>query len=369
MKNTLIISLTSLILVGLYGCEKVVDFQASAYNPKLVIYGALFADSTPGILLGRTQSYYGWEEYSINKLYVEGANVELVKGQEEIPLELGRFETDFFNIYLGQPSELYPFGFDPGNSISDSSARLYETNVPMQSGNWYTLQAEHEEDNISRDVYIPYRAQNVEVELQVRDTSYSQDFGGGTRREVEESRYELVVSFDINDSEPIWYRALTSTQVWQVGIYVYDPISDTYSYEDDSVLVRSYYPAQFQSGSAGRASQRVYLGSIQTQTYTYSNGVSDTYENQPNFYNLSQEDYEKITNGDSITLPVDVSIMVSHAQDETLQFYFSLFNQLYSQGDPLSEPVIVNIDETEGVGLIGGFAETEAQTYEVKVGI
>ncbi|MEM9987706.1 MAG: hypothetical protein AAF804_21665, partial [Bacteroidota bacterium] len=195
----------------LASCEKVVDFQASAYQPKLVVYGALFADSTPGIMVGETRTYYGWEEYIKSQLYVERAEVSLSNGREEESLQLGRYANDLFNIWRGNPGGYRMYQFEEFNSGPDSALRLYEGGSRLAGGRWYDFKASYRDLSTEKRIYLPLKGRNVEVEFRARDTSYVREiFGGGSaQEEVKETLFELVISYDLNDPEShIWHKPI-----------------------------------------------------------------------------------------------------------------------------------------------------------------
>ncbi len=341
----------------LAACEKVVDFQASAYEPKLVVYGALFADSIPGVLVGQTQTYYGWEEFINSQLYVEGAEVSLGRGQEAESLSLGSYAENLFNIWNGNPSGYRLFQYEEENQGPDSSLRLYEGNQVLEAGQWYDFKASYKELGTERRIYIPERGQGVNVTFRSRDTSYvvEERYLGAPREEVDETVFELVLSYEINDSEEnVWHKPVVRSEIREFGYWTVDPQTGFGQFIEDSVTLSRFAFAPFERlEQAGRLEYVARLGSASIVKV----GDNSSYQNftMP----IAGWQYEDLYQGDTLTSTVKVSILTSYAQDEAIQYANLLQQQLFTTADPLAEPVIVNNAEDGAVGMVGGFSTTE----------
>lgn len=349
----------SLLLLTLFSCEKVVDFQPTAYQPKLVIHGSLFADSIPGVLVGQTQTYYGWEEYIASQLYVEGAEVSLTgpDGREE--WALGRYATDMFNLWAGIPSGYRSREYEPADPSPDSSLRLYEGLQPLQGGEWYTFRARYGDDSVRREIYVPHRVQNVEATFRTRDTSYTFIAPwDDAEAEVDQTVFEIVVSYDLIDTEPLWTKPLVRQPFEAVGYNEYDPNTGQVTFYDDTVELNRFANASFTpTEGPQRMQQVVRLGSSGTWTYVLPDG--GTRADQRTQFVYSDADQERIYQGDTIETRVMVQVLLSHAREEVTELLNALFEQRFASQDPLAEPIITSTGEDGSVGIITGFSTTE----------
>lgn len=374
MKQYITIPAILLLLVAMLACEKVVDFQQTAYKPKLVVYGALFQDSVPEVMVGKTQTYYGWQEGIQQKAYVEGATVSLSEGQNSQTMPLGGFKTDFFNVWEGLPT-----GYSNGNSLSfyrisspnDSTYRAYEGNQVLKGGTWYEFDASLGEDQARRSVYIPQRPTGVEVSFVVSDTSYQDQnyYGEGTTTDVDEKRFLLRISYDVQDNENIWHKPVVIYEQKILGYYLVDRSNEFggYQYIEDSILAKASPYTLFQEANGpGRRSTEVQIGSISARTFTYPDGY--VYNDTSFYFPTTYERGQQIMDGDTLEVKFKIRGLTSYAQDATIEFVNDLLTQRYGSNDPFnfSEPVIVNANREEGLGLLGGFAESEEVVVTVK---
>lgn len=374
MKQYITIPAILILFVAVLACEKVVDFNQTAYKPKLVLYGALFQDSVAEVMVGKTQTYYGWQEGIVQQAYVEGASVSLSEGPNSQTLPLGRFKSDFFNVWEGLPT-----GYSNGNnpnfyrvfSPEDSTYRVYEGSQTLKGGTWYEFTASLEEDQASRSVYIPERPTNMEVSFIISDTSYVEPnyYGEGTTSETDEKRYLLRISYNIEDNENIWHKPVVTYEQMIFGYYLVDQSNEfgNYVYIEDSILAKaSPYTLFEKANGPGRKTTEVQIASISARTFTYPDGYvyNDTTYNFPGTYEQSQQVFD----GDTLEVEFKIQGLTSYAQDATIEFVNDLLTQRYGSNDPFnfSEPVIVNANDDEGVGLLGGFAESEAEVVKVK---
>ncbi len=374
MKQYIIIPAILLLLVAMLACEKVVDFQQTAYKPKLVVYGALFQDSVPEVMVGKTQTYYGWQEGIKQQAYVEGATVSLSEGQNNQMMPLGGFKSDFFNVWEGLPT-----GYSNGNnpnfyrvySPEDSTYRVYAGNQALKGGAWYEFDASLDDDQAHRSIYIPQRPTNIEVTFSIKDTSYQEEnfYGEGTTVDVKEKLYLLNISYDVHDNENIWHKPVVTYQQMIFGYYLVDQSSEFgyYQYIEDSILAKASPYSVFKTANGpGRKTTEVQVGSISARMFTYPDGYvyNDTSFNFPGTY----EKVQQVMEGDTLEVEFEIRGLVSYAQDATISFVNDLLTQRYASTDPFnfSEPVIVNANEEEGLGLLGGFAESEAEVVKVK---
>lgn len=372
MRNYFIIPAILIAFAGMLACEKVVDFQQTAYKPKLVLYGALFQDSVPEIMVGRTQSYYGWQEGIEQQAYVEGASVSLSEGQASQALTLGPYKSDFFNVWEGLPDgHSYSLDFYRVSSPYDSTYRIYEGSQALKGGTWYEFEATHEEESARRSIYIPNRPQALEVSARIRDTSYTDQniYGEGSTSTLDERQFVLTISYQITDDEPLWHRPLVTYEEPIFGYYVLDRRNEYggYWYVEDSIDAKvSLYSFFTPTTGSGRVSQEVILGSISARATTYPDGY--TYNDTSYYFPVPYEDVDRILLGDTLEQEFRVSGLLSYAQDETIEFTEALLTQRYGSTDPFNfvEPVIVNTNDEEGLGLLGGFAESEAEVVKVK---
>ncbi|MEM9983834.1 MAG: hypothetical protein AAF804_01945, partial [Bacteroidota bacterium] len=239
----------AVFLVWLSGCEKVVDLQVGAYQPNLVVYGALLADSVPRIMVGETRTYYGWEEYINSQLYVEGAQVSIAQGQEQETLQLGSFTENIFNIWDGTPGGYQQFAYKVVGQGQDSSLRFYEGEQRLASGQWYDFKASYGELNAERSIYLPQKGQNLEATFRTRDTSYRRDaLSNGTDQQIiNETRFELVISYDINDTESnLWHKPIIRSKFVELGYTTFDPNTQIFGFVDDSFEVNRFSYAPFE---------------------------------------------------------------------------------------------------------------------------
>lgn len=374
MKQYIAIPAILFLLVAILACEKVVDFQQSAYKPKLVIYGALFQDSVPEIMIGKTQTYYGWEEGIQQQAYVEGATVSLSEGQNSQTMPLGGFKTDFFNVWEGLPS-----GYSNGNSLdyyrvfspADSTYRVYEGNQALKGGTWYEFDASLAEDQARRSVYIPQRPTGIEVDFIVSDTSYTEEnfYGEGTTSEVDEKRFLLRISYNIEDNENIWHKPVVTYEQKILGYYLVDRSNEfgAYQYIEDSILAKASPYSLFEAANGpGRKTVQVQVGSVSARTFTYPDGY--VYNDTSFYFPATYERGLEVMAGDTLEVEFKIQGMASYAQGSTIEFVNDLLTQRFNSNDPFnfSEPVIVNANEEEGLGLLGGFAESETEVVKVK---
>lgn len=375
MKQYITIPVILLLLVAILACEKVVDFQQTAYKPKLVVYGALFQDSVPEVMVGKTQSYYGWQEGIVQKAYVEGATVSLSEEQNSQSMPLGGFKSDFFNVWEGLPT-----GYSNGNnpnfyrvfSPNDSTYRVYEGNQTLKGGTWYEFDASLEEDQARRSVYIPQRPTDIEVSFIMSDTSYSDQnyYGEGTTADVEEKRFLLRISYNISDNENIWHKPVVTYEQKIFGYYLVDQSYEygIYQYIEDSILAKASPYSLFQKANgAGRKTIDVQVATISARSFTYPDGYvyNDTSFTFPGTYEQGQQ----VMDGDTLEVEFKIRGLASYAQGETIEFVNDLLTQRYGSNDPFnfSEPVIINANREEGLGLLGGFAESESEVVKVKI--
>lgn len=374
MKQYITLPAILTLFVAMLACEKVVDFQQSAYKPKLVVYGALFQDSVPEVMVGKTQTYYGWQEGIQQKAYVEGATVSLSEGQNSQPMPLGGFKSDFFDVWQGLPT-----GYSNGNNLdfyrvaspNDSTFRVYEGNQVLKGGTWYEFDAALEEDAARRSIYIPQRPTGVEVSFVVIDTSYVQEnfYGEGSTAEIDEKRFVMTISYDIEDNENIWHKPVVTFEQPIFGYYLIDQYNEFggYYYVEDSIDAKLGLYSFFQKANgSGRKTTEVTVGSISARTITYSGGSAyiDTSYSFPGTYEQNQQ----VRYGDTLEVEFQIRGLTSYAQDATIEFVNDLIIQRFGSNDPFnfSEPVIVNANREEGLGLLGGFAESEEVVVKVK---
>lgn len=367
--NKLLLTLLSFLMLGLFACEKIVDFQPTAYNPKMVIYGSLFADSIPGVLLGQTRSYYGWEEYIASRLYVEGASVSLTSDNQNQTLSLGSFQRNMFNLWIGLPTNYREYAYENQyNSLGDSAIRLYEGPEPLKAGETYSFRAEYEGETITRDIYVPQRATNFSVEFRTRDTSYTNtyEWDPNSKEEVVETVFEALVHYTIPEDIELWHKPIIRQPYTEFGYYEYDPETGYEYYVEDSIELNRmvYSPFQQVIGSK-QVTYAAQVGSASIRTYSYDNG--EEYSYQDFNFTVSPEEHERIFNGDTLSKSVFVQVLVSHAQEEAIQLSNSLQQQLFSGQDPLSEPIITSTQEDGAIGIIGGFAITEEIELPVRL--
>ena len=360
------------LAAGLFSCEKVVDFQSTAYQPKLVLYGALFADSIPEVMVGTTKTYYGWEEGITGNAYVEGATVALQADQARYPMSLGNFTSDYFDIWRAEPS-----GYERGvpsryrvRAEADSTFRYYEGTSALKGGEWYDFSASYEALQAERRVYIPRKPTGLSWSLRVRDTSYRQEedpFRYNIPFEAQVRTFELVIQYTVADEQPLWHKPLITYRGPVDGYYLVDPSTGFLEWVDDSIQGKFLVNTPFgQTTGPGEYEMVVELGYYEYRHYDEQNGFSrvDTVVGLP----MGREQGLQIARGDSIVQDFELSGLLSYNQDETFRVFGSLAVQSYSNSDPFSfyEPAIVDLGEGKGVGMIGGFSASESLPVRVK---
>ncbi len=353
------------LMASLAACEKVVDLQAGAYQPRLVLYGALLADSVPKVMVAETRTYYGWEEYINSQLYVEGAQVSIAQGQEQETLQLGRFTENIFNLWDGTPGGYQQFAYEVIGQGQDSSLRLYEGEQRLASGQWYDFKASYGELNAERSIYLPQKGQNLEAEFRTRDTSYRRDaLSNGTDQQIiNATSFELVISYDINDTESnLWHKPIIRSEFVELGYVTFDPNTQIFDFVDDSFEVNRFNYAPFerleQAGRVTYVAQIANFSVLEDQSTVQGWGANLNYP-------LSSWQTNDLVDGDTIDATVHVSVLTSYAQDETIDLSNQLQQQQSTASDPLAEPVIINSADNGALGLIGGFAIS--QEIEVPV--
>ncbi len=359
----------AMCLLSVLSCEKIVDFQQTAYEPRLIVYGALFADSIPSVLVGRSQSYYGWQEYSQEKYYVEGAEVSLQTANQIEQLVLGRFQKDFFSVRYGHydTARTSIYQSESPSLLPDSAIRVYEGSKPLQPGKWYEFRAAHQGDEALSAVYIPHRVANVSARFRARDTSYSRSISYDVYdqyvEETNETRFELVISYDMQEEIPMYSRPDVTTSYVETGVfYEYDPVTGnaTQLIKDVLITQRGGY---FMKAGPGRVEQVVQVGAVGVRSISYG-----TYSTSNDFTNLplEEEKLERLANGDTIDFVSRVQIVVSAAQEDVQELASSVFRQQGSLLDPLAEPTLLKSNLEDAVGIVCGMSLTEVIEVPVR---
>ncbi len=349
-------------------CEKIVDFQASAYQPKLTLYGALFADSLPQIMVGRTQTYYGWVEGNAEPPFLEGADVRLSGTAGSESLVLGAYRPVPFDIWEG----LFPgLGRNPNFHMveaPDARFRYYEGATRLKAGTWYDFSVEAGEDNALRECYIPFPPTDVSAEVLVKDTAYRQEARSQYDRPVNivSRQFYLLVRYQVRDSVAeimhrpfVKYRQVIEEYLIRRDENVYERIEDTLSV--DFARYSWFLPVS----EPGVQEAIVGLGSYEIRSYDQLNGGIDL-DSVPNLP-MSRGDGLEVMRGGSKTIQFQVQGMLSHNRAEAEELRSSLFRQNYVSTDPLSftEPTILAADGANGLGFVGGFSVSTPIVVEV----
>ncbi|MEM9987157.1 MAG: hypothetical protein AAF804_18845, partial [Bacteroidota bacterium] len=292
-----------------------------------------------------------------SQLYVEGAEVSLGLGPESEGLTLGSYAEDLFNIWNGNPSGYRLLQYEERNQGPDSSLRLYEGNQALEAGQWYDFKASYQELGTERQIYIPQRGQAIEAYFRARDTNYvvTDRYLGAPREEVEETVFELVLRYEINDSEEdVWHKPVVRSEIREFGYWTVDPQTGFGQFIEDSVTLSRFAFTPFERlEQPGRLEYVARLGAVSIVK------VEDNSFYQNFTLPIAGWQYETLYSGDTLSSTVKFSILTSYAQDEAIEYANLLQQQLFTTGDPLAEPVIVNTAEDGAVGMVGGFNTTE----------
>ena len=350
------------------GCQKIVDFQATAYQPRLTFYGALLADSLPVVMVGRTQTYYGWIEGNVQPPYIENADVRLVQGLGSEKLVLGPLRTAPFDIWDGQVSGLQDNPRFYRIEGRDTRFRFYEGSTPVSPGTWYDFTADAGEDKLARTCYVPKTAEVSSIEVVVTDSSYRQEAMSQYEApyNVVLRRFYLRVRSQVEDTvADLWHKHSVTYRTLLQEYYV-EREEGYLEWVQDTITASLAVRTAFERVSGpGLREKLVGLGNIQYRTYEFSNGGErlDTLVNLP----MSRQDARQVALGRPVEVTFQVATIMSHQYGEVLSLRASLSRQGSVSTDPLNptEPVTLAGGEGDGLGFVGGFSLSKP--VEVKV--
>ena len=300
----------------LAACSQPIQMDLGDNSGKAVIYGLIEADSVAEVVITETQSYYGWLEDDNSLKFLEKLEPKLRwEGGEEI-----------LKGSWGWKAEDYGYGY-----IDSAWIFRYRGNTLIEAGKSYQLSFLHEGEMVSGAATIPTPAMLEQVEY-ARKTYVYPDGGSWTSNFLEGSFTDVSGADHSYQMRYIYWE-------WQYD-YDYDPNTNDYVKTDSQyvrVSLESGVLPQSRDGGSMRIETPFYGGS----SYPWDN-FSDT------------------------TL-IDIKVVLETQEAAIGTYINSAFAQRGASQDPFAEPVLLNGNIENGIGIFAGFTVSDTLETTIKV--
>lgn len=310
-----------ILILSLSNCERVVDLPVYEYEPSIVIFGVLEADSMPKIFVTESEAYYTYTNTEVEYELIKNATVEISDGNKT-------WELQPDSVHYLPPHHIFLSGGFGNDNVNKKPfySKAFTTNMTLQAGENYE---------------VTVRKNGVTAKAETTVLSPMQvDF---TKMENETDYYSQRIDFDVSD-KPYgqYYRALVAHHGKR---YVCEYNREINDYE----VVDSFELYQFDSGWTYQFDEDQSRYSIEYFRDVCEPGGCPRRLDDPNFLN------------DSVQVQVSVQLV-----DSNLMNYITQLNyQIEVEYNPFLEPAPVDHLVENGLGILTSVASSEWKTFWV----
>lgn len=315
------------LIFSLSNCEQVVDLPVYEYEPSIVIFGVLEADSIPKIFVTESEAFYTYTNTDVEYELIKNATVEISNGNQTWKLQPDSVQ------YL-PPGRIFLAGF--GNDDINKKpyyANAFTSNMTLEAGENYEV-------TVQKNGVTAKARTTVLLPMQV-------EFG---EQESNEDFNSPRLNFEIlNKPFGQYYRTLVA---YPTTRYQCD-----YNFEtDDFELVDSFKLHQYDERGNYKFDDD--QSGFQPDYINFTRNVCSPYKcpsrsNEPDLTSFPE---------DSVQVQVSVQLI-----DSNLMNYITQINyQQEVEYNPFLEPAPVDHPVENGLGILTSVATSKWETFWVK---
>lgn len=345
-------SFLSLFICACLGmaCTKVVDFQPQVFNPEVIVYGPIVADSPVLVSISQSQSYYGWDQPFDDSLALDQANASFETSNQSIALSY-KDSLAALNSSAGIPAA-WNQEFSLRN-LNLSVFDVFTTPQTFSPGQWVDFEAVLNGNQARTRFYIPKRGSvSPVVDVVLRDTVYPHRNVFQEGRETEEWEFRGKVPFEGEVAEGVTHKVVARVPRWNYSWDI-DRETEIYSKVDSEFQVITLTLAADFSTGAEEGDMNVSLALFNQSIFREEDEFGSRFS--AGSFQTGIIDLRAIPAGDTVTVPLTLYLISMYDFVGVSNFYNSVFNQGLGAGQVFNEPSPLQSQLAEGIGFMTGY--------------